>query len=228
MGQYSVYEAIKHIYSQSKNLQPLVKEESLLLSKHHFASELEKGIEGVRAAFRQKHQIEEENTVVFFAPGNELKEAEFCLENVRKGVKEFILKYSSPTSLSPKAPPLENYVTVISLERGSEVEAYVKQALEDKPWKGRVVFVSNDDNEHLDAMAASDHGIVYDGQLVGAATVCHLPVLVLVKMRMHHQWFSDLYNQWWTPLNIIADCNIHPELIGGEAWFGKICDSLAE
>lgn len=29
-------------------------------------------------------------------------------------------------------------------------------------------------------------------------------------------------------MNIIADCNIYPELIGGEAWFGKIADTIAE
>ena len=28
-------------------------------------------------------------------------------------------------------------------------------------------------------------------------------------------------------MNIIADNNIYPEIIGGEAWWGKICDSLA-
>lgn len=27
---------------------------------------------------------------------------------------------------------------------------------------------------------------------------------------------------------IIADCNVYPELIGGEAWYGKICDTLGE
>ena len=29
-------------------------------------------------------------------------------------------------------------------------------------------------------------------------------------------------------MNIIADNNIYPELIGGEVWFGKIADTLAE
>lgn len=29
-------------------------------------------------------------------------------------------------------------------------------------------------------------------------------------------------------MNVIADNNIYPELIGGEAWFGKICDTLGE
>lgn len=117
-----MYEAIRHIYSQSKDLQPLLKDESLYINKNYFASDLEKGIDKVRTSFREKHQIDKNNTVIFFAPGNEVKEAEFCLENVRKGVKEFILKYSSPTSLSPKAPPVDNYVTVISLEKGSDVE----------------------------------------------------------------------------------------------------------
>jgi hypothetical protein len=53
--------------------------------------------------------------VVFVAPGNEKYEVEWCLENIRKGVKEFLLKYSSPTSLSPKAPPKDKYCTVLSV-----------------------------------------------------------------------------------------------------------------
>lgn len=77
-------------------------------------------------------------------------------------------------------------------------------------------------------MAASDMGLVYDGMLVSSAAACHLPCMILIKMRMHHQWFSDLYNQWWNSMNVIADSNLYPELIGGEAWYGKICDTLGE
>ena len=29
-------------------------------------------------------------------------------------------------------------------------------------------------------------------------------------------------------MNVIADTNVYPEMIGGEAWFGKIADTLAE
>ena len=29
-------------------------------------------------------------------------------------------------------------------------------------------------------------------------------------------------------MNIIADRNVYPELIGGEAWFGKVADTLGE
>jgi hypothetical protein len=85
------------------------------------------------------------------------------MENVRRGVKEFILKYSSPTSLSPKAPSLDKYCTVISLHKGSPGEAFVKEYLKDKEWHGRLIIIDNEGNEHLNAMAASDLGIVYDG-----------------------------------------------------------------
>jgi hypothetical protein len=67
--------------------------------------------------------------LIFFAPGNEQSEAEFSTENTRRGIKEFLLKFSAPTSLSPKAHPLENFVTVISLHSGSEGEKYVREYL---------------------------------------------------------------------------------------------------
>jgi len=51
---------------------------------------------------------------------------------------------------------------------------------------GKVIIVTNEDNEHFNAMAASDFGIVYDGQLIASAAACHLPTMCLIKMRMHH------------------------------------------
>ena len=189
---------------------------------------METAIGKTRAQFRDLHKIPENGTVIFFAPGNEISEAEFCLENVRRGVKEFLLKYSSPTSLSPKAPPLESYTTIISLHRGSDAEQFVKDFLHQNEWYGKVQIVYNDINEHIEAMAASDLGIIYDGQMVGSAVACHLPTMIVANMRMHHQWYHDLFNRWLNSMNILADNNIYPELIGGEVWFGKICDTLAQ
>lgn len=83
---------------------------------------------------------------MFYAPGNERNEAEFTAENVRKGIKEFLLKYSSPTSLSPKALPLSNFVTVISLHSSSEGEKFIKEFFKEKEWTGKVIFVSNDND----------------------------------------------------------------------------------
>ena len=138
------------------------------------------------------------------------------------------MKYSAPTSLSAKAHPLDNFVTVISLHAGSPGEQYTREFLKEHEWYGKVIFVSSDDNEHLDAMCAADLGMVYDGQMVSSAAACHLPCMSLISMRMHHQWYHDLFNRWWTDMNIISDNNVYPEMIGGEAWYGKIADTLAE
>jgi len=73
------------------------------------------------------------------------------------------LKYSSPTSLSPKANPLSKFTTVLSVHRGSESEEYIREFLREKDWYGKLILIDNENNEHLNAMAASDFGIVYDG-----------------------------------------------------------------
>jgi|MGYP000038021907 hypothetical protein len=59
------------------------------------------------------------------------------MENLRKGVKEFLLKYSAPTSLSAKALPLDgNFVTIISTHKGSAGEKYVEEYLRNNQWHG--------------------------------------------------------------------------------------------
>lgn len=230
IGQYGVYEAVKHIYSSNAGLSNLVTDngDSLYVNKRYFATDIEKGVTEIRADWRAKNELSEDHTVIFFAPGNEKNEAEFCLENVRKGVKEFLLKYSAPTSLSPKALPMDMFATVISLHEGSEGAQYVREQLRENGWTGRVIFTSNEDNEHLNAMCAADFGIMYDGQMVSSAAACHLPTMDLINMRMNHMWYNDLFNRFWADMNIIANNAVIPELQGGQAWFGKIADSLAE
>lgn len=166
--------------------------------------------------------------MIFYAPGNEVNEASFSAENVRKGIKEFLLKYSAPTSMSAKARPLDNFVTVISTHTGSEGERYIQEHVRENDWVGKVVFVSNDDNEHINAMCAADMGLIYNGQMVSSAAACHLPTMILIQMELHHQWYNDLFNRWWNDMDIIADRNVYPELIGGEVWHGKIATMLAE
>ena len=90
------------------------------------------------------------------------------------------MKYSAPTSLSPKATPMENFVTVISLHAGSEGERYIRDYMRENEWTGKVIFVSDIDNEHYDAMCAADQGIIYDGQMSSAAVACHLPNMNLI------------------------------------------------
>jgi len=147
VGQYGIYDAVKHVYGKSKNLKHLAKDDYLLTSKRYFAADMEKAIEGIRDTFRAEHKIDPNAHVIFVSPGNEKAEVEFCMENLRKGVKEFLLKYSAPTSLSPKALPLEgNFTTILSLHSGSDGEAWVKDYLDKHEWTGRLILVSGENN----------------------------------------------------------------------------------
>ena len=58
VGQYAVYEAVRHIYQQSKELKSLVNENSVYINKNYFAADLEKGIDTVKRNFREKHKID--------------------------------------------------------------------------------------------------------------------------------------------------------------------------
>lgn len=228
VGQHGVYDAVRHLLLSDPEQKHLVSENTIQVNEKWYAGEMDKAIKKVRAAFREKHKIAEDSTVIFFAPGNETNEATFCFESVRKGVEEFLLKYSSPTSLSPVAKPLDKFHTIISVEEGSESENLIFDLIEQRGWKGGITVVKDTKNEHFDAMAASDLGIIYDGQMIGSAAACNLPTMILLEMRMHHQWYHDLFNRWWNSMVTIADKDIYPEIIGGQAWFGKICDTLGE
>ena len=95
------------------------------------------------------------------------------------------MKYSAPTSLSPKALPLEgNFATVISIHAGSPGERIVQDYLKQNEWMGQLVTVTNKDNDHFNAMAASDFGFIYDGQMVSSANALHLPVHCMIDMKM--------------------------------------------
>lgn len=101
-------------------------------------------------------------------------------------MKEFLLKYSSPTSLSPKALPLkDNFVTIMSLHKGSKGEKFANEYISKNEWTGKLIVVTDEDNQHYDAMAASNFGFIYDGQMVSSANALHLPVNCLINMRMH-------------------------------------------
>ena len=73
-----------------------------------------------------------------------------------------------------------NFTTVISVHEGSPGARLVEEHMRQNKWEGQVVKVTNKDNQHFDAMAASDFGFVYDGQMVSSANALHLPVNTMI------------------------------------------------
>jgi len=58
VGQYGVYEAVKHVYQSTEALKPLLKDDHLLTNKRYYQVEMEQAITSIRETFRAKHQID--------------------------------------------------------------------------------------------------------------------------------------------------------------------------
>lgn len=57
VGQYGVYEATKHVYQSNANLKHLVKDGYILTDQRHFAADIEKGVQNIRANWRAENKI---------------------------------------------------------------------------------------------------------------------------------------------------------------------------
>lgn len=226
LGQYGAYDALRHLYLKSGLFTDLVKQNSLLASRDHIFDDIEKARVKIAQEFRNKHNIDTDATVVFFAPGNTIKENEYCLEAFRKGYNEFVLRHSYPSSISHYAPPRDMFKIIVSVQKGTESEQYVRNFLKESEFLTDVIVVSNENNEHFDAMCASDFGTVYNGQLVSSAAVLHLNCFTMQNMNDLHYFWHTWENRWLAEINVNADRPAIKEMAAGEFWFGKICEEL--
>ena len=152
IGQYGSYDALRHIYQKSGLFSEFIFENSIMISRNHSLDDIEKARNKVAEDFRAKYDLNSENTLVFFAPGDTLEENQYTLEAFFKGYNEFILKNSYPTSLSHYAPPKNSFRLVISLHKGTESEIYVRDYLQKSNIETDVIIVTNESNEHFDAI----------------------------------------------------------------------------
>lgn len=152
IGQYGVYDALRHIFIKSGLFNEFVKEDSILVSRFHSLDDVEKARLKVAEEFRKAHNLSSDNTLVFLAPGDTVEENTYCLEAFFKGYNEFIYKNSYPTSLSHYAPPKSNFKLVISLHKGTDSEAYVREYLKNSNIETELIVVTNENNEHFDAI----------------------------------------------------------------------------
>ena len=227
IGQYGTYEALRHLFQKSGMTQ-FVKDKSILLSRFHSYEDIEEAREILSSKFREKYDIKEEDTCIFFAPGDTIGENEYTLEEFRKGFNEFIFKYSYPSSIIQYAPKRSAFKLIVSLHKGTESEKYVKDFINSNEFATQLIVVTNEDNEHYSAMCASDYGFVYNGQMVSSAASLHLNFMTMQDMNDLHYYWQTWENRWLADLNINADRPAIPEFAAGEFWFGKIANKLAE
>lgn len=226
VGQYGAYDALRHIYQKSGLFNDLVKENSVLASRDHSYDHIEKARVKVGEMFRDKHGLSSDATLVFLSPGDTVEENEYTMEPFRRGYNEFILKNSYPTSLSHYAPPKNMFKLVISVHKGTQSEETVRNFLKENQFETDVIVVTNEDNEHFDAICASDFGVVYNGQMVSSAATLHLNFFTMQNMNDLHYFWHTWENRWLADINVNADRPAVKEMAAGEFWFGKICEEL--
>jgi hypothetical protein len=226
IGQYGAYEALRHLMLRA-GMTDYVKGNSILFSREHSFDQIEKARTIVREDFRIRLKIDPEATCVFLAPGNTIEENKYTLEAFRLAYNEFITRYSYPSSLSHYAPPREMFKLIVSVQSGTESEEYVRNFLKSSEYLSEVIIVSDKNNEHFDAMASSDFGCVYNGQLVSSAASLHLHCFTMQNMNDLHYFWHTWENRWLAELNVNADRPAIKEYAAGEFWKGKLCDELS-
>ena len=80
VGQYGVYDAIKHLFKNDPQNLNHVFEDWLWLSKDWFCDQLEKSVLWTRTRFRSARGIEDDDCLIFVNPGNTEKEVLFTYE----------------------------------------------------------------------------------------------------------------------------------------------------
>ncbi len=67
IGQYGAYDALRHLWQKTRP--DLLLQDSILMSREYSLDDIERSRKVLSKQFREKHNIEEDHTVVFFAPG---------------------------------------------------------------------------------------------------------------------------------------------------------------
>lgn len=118
VGQYGVYQTIRELYKRDPNSKDLIGKESIFVKQRSQHIYTERIIDKVRHEFREKNNIPEDGIMIFVNPGNELREAKFCLDECQRALAEFKRKYFSPTSMEPRALPYDHLVTYLPIQSG--------------------------------------------------------------------------------------------------------------
>lgn len=226
IGQYGAYDALRFLFSQG-GMEHLIKKNSILVSREHVLHDIEECRLKVKEDFYSKNNIEKNSTLIYFCPGNTIGETEYSLEDFRRGYNEFVLKYSSPTSMSKNSPPKSKYVLIVSIHKGTDSEKAITDFINQNKFETRIILVNNEDNSHYSGMCASDFGFVYNGQMLSAAAALHLNVYTMQNMNDLHYFWHTWENRWLADINVNADRPIIPEFAAGEYWFGNIESKLA-
>ena len=202
-GSQGLWNVYKFLYERSPTHKGLISNNKIYQSRGFNQLLTEELIFQERKKFREANNIDVSTTLFFVSPGNEEKEVSFCLPKVEKAVDLFIQEYTKDQTVTR-----DNFMVVVSVP---EEYTKLKSLVTSQKWKCQVICVDTKE-DRMSAMAASDMGVVMDGDTVTEAAGMQLPVLIMDTMGWWESYYCLLYNSFLNDLSIGLNGEAYPEL----------------
>ena len=218
VGQSPFERALRYLLEKWDTEESFIRPESVMMSRSHFYEETEPFILKEREEFRKKFDIPEDNTVFFMAPGDAENEVKWSLPIMERTVRMLM------DQLQNRGINTNEFSVVIPTTPNSA--KHIKSAIEGE-WGCRVIFTETHE-EKYSALAGSDIGVCFNGEVAAEALVNQLPIIVLDKLNKLEFYFMLSWNRFVNDMNIIADGPLFKEIIEAEANPTKLCSVLTQ
>lgn len=205
IGKQVVFDVFSFLYKQTDKFEKLAQENAIFMHPELNSFIMEEVIFQLRNEYRNKHAIPDSAIVMYVSLGNTKEEIWANGKAVADGLKIFADKYAAAHAGSP-----EMHVLLNLPERDTDYEQTV-YALTNTGLNIRATF---GDAERYEAMAASDLGACADGDAVLECAAMQLPTQILNHSGFFKSYLSLLYNVYENDINILADGEVLPELLG--------------
>lgn len=164
---------------------------------------MEELIVAERERFRTEHNIGETTTLFFVSPGSQEAEVKHALPTAAKGINHFINTVGKDQGLSA-----DSFAVVITAPADSQAVLDLCKGVSVNCKK----IVLNNPEQRYSAMAASDLGACMLGESVSECMAMQLPVLVMDNLTKWDSYYTALYNEFSSDINIALKGEVYPEL----------------
>ena len=130
------------------------------------------------------------------------------MQLINKAVNQIVNRFTKERT---RQLPAELFATVISVPPCQEHK--VRGAIENLSWPNKLIVTTSQEDRYS-AMASSDLGVAVNGQAVLECATMQLPTAILDYSSYVNHYFSQLYNSFKSELNIAANGEGYPELLG--------------
>jgi hypothetical protein len=204
VGQPAFERAYRFLLERNPDASRLLGSDSVFMHRTHFWMETEPFINAERKRFRAKFDIPDTTTVFMIAPGNAEREVNWAVPRLQSTFQKLMGQI--------EAKGLNSDDFVIVMPTSPSCRSAIQSASNSGTWKAKVIYTESEEDKYS-AMAGSDIGICYNGDIVTECLVNQLPTIVLQDYNKTEFYFMLSWNRMCNDMNIIADGPLFPEIV---------------